>query len=1188
MRIQDMFKKDIDRPINGVIKIADKSDAVVEQELSEYVVTHELSGHFGAFYDAYERTLNEPTDEMGVWISGFFGSGKSHFLTMLSYLLDNKPVAGKHPVDYFADKFSDSALYECVRRCADVPCETILFNIDIKNVGGQDADALPRTFARVFYDHLGFYGEDLKLARLEEFIDGKGKTAEFRARYEELNGEPWLDTRESYDFNTDDVIGALVDTGVMSEPEAERYLEGDDQVNFSIDALTSKIVAYAERRRRDTDGRFRLLFMVDEVGQFVGNGADTTRMLNLQSLVEDLGSKGKGSVWVMVTSQEAIDEVVSMAGKSDDFSKITGRFKTRLSLSGIDADEVIKQRILEKNDTAADLLRMDYGQKAAAFKNLFHFKAGTAKEDLAGYTDADDYVDSFPFVGYQFKLLQTTLNEIRRHGSSGKHTSGSERSMLSGFQEAAQAIEDQDETALVPFWRFYDTVQTFLESHVRRVINRADEAARKGQGLEPFDVQVLKLLFLIRWVEDVNANPENIAILMVDRTDANLLDVRRAVEDALERLVRQNYAIRSGDVYQFLTDDEQEIARAISNTIVNPAEVTARIGQIVFGQIFDTNKLPYGENNFDVEKYVDDTRIGAPGGMVLRVMTAAAGPEETSREALLMRSQRNEAICLLSDDTRYYDLIQDALRIDTYANTHNTANQPENVRRIIRDRRTDATAELAEARELLEEGIRKGEFYAGGYDVKPQGSTAKQMLVSLLGNSVTSIYPKLDCIDTNYHTDAEILEILRGQRQALEGTQPNERAITEMQRYLENQHNLGLDTPMSEVQKHFQEKPFGWREVDVAAVAAELLAAGNARLRYAGATVDLTTPTAVGRLRKASETKQTLILLRVQVPDHVRRVARDVVMQVTGERGLPLEEADLAAASYQALAQRRTQLEDLLKTEYRPGTTYPGRDDLEHGIKAIASVLAAGSDASDLLPRIVSQQDDLEDAAEDLEDVLRFFPDQQRIWDKATRLRRAMEREREYLEADRDACEALDTITGVLDQPAPYKQIRLLSDAMQTVSTAHGAKLEAKQRELLDLVEQIYADIEAKASASNVSLAEIGQRKLSRRDAVHKSESLRDLDALAVQLSNDQTTFYARIDEEVQKRKRPPKPVTPPHGGTAPDAPTPKPEHIKPVERSLVFKPETLRSEQDVDRYLTAVRTKLLNSLDGADGIRIQ
>ena len=74
MRIQDMFKKDIDRPINGVIKIADKSDAVVEQELSEYVVTHELSGHFGAFYDAYERTLNEPTDEMGVWISGVAGS----------------------------------------------------------------------------------------------------------------------------------------------------------------------------------------------------------------------------------------------------------------------------------------------------------------------------------------------------------------------------------------------------------------------------------------------------------------------------------------------------------------------------------------------------------------------------------------------------------------------------------------------------------------------------------------------------------------------------------------------------------------------------------------------------------------------------------------------------------------------------------------------------------------------------------------------------------------------------------------------------------------------------------------------------------------------------------------------------------------------------------------------------------
>lgn len=1184
MRIHDMFQKDIDRDINGVIKVAEKSDAVVEQELSEYVVTHELASHFDAFFSSYERALERPTDKIGVWISGFFGSGKSHFLTMLSHLLSNREVTGRHALDYFADKFPTPELYERARRCASPKTETILFNIDSKNVGGQDGDALKRTFARVFYDHLGFYGEDLKLARLERFIDGQGKTEEFRARYQELTGESWKVDRKNYDFNADEVIGALVDTGVMSEAEAERYLDSDDQVDFSIDALTTEIADYARRRAAEEGGQFRLLFMVDEVGQYVNNGRDVSRMLNLQTIVEELGSKAQGLVWVVVTSQEAIDEVVKMAGTSVDFSKIQGRFTTRLSLSGINADEVIKRRILEKNEAAADLLRMEYGQRAAALKNLFHFK--NAVEDLGGYEDAGDYVATYPFVNYQFKLMQKSLDELRKHGSSGKSTSGNERSMLSGFQEAAQAVEDGDETTLVPFWRFYDTVQAFLEGHVRRVINRADEAAQTERGLTPFDVQVLKLLFLIRWVSDVESNPENIAILMVDRRDANLLDLRRAVNESLERLVRQNYAGRSGETYQFLTDDEQEIARAISNTAVSPAEVTTRIGQLVYGQIFDTNKLHYGENDFDVEKYVDETRVGAPGGMVLRVMTAAADEYATAREALLARSQRGEAICLLSDDARYYELIQDALRVEIYANTNNTANQPENVRRIIRDRRNDAAASLREAQGLLEEGIRKGEFYASGYEVRPQGSTAKQMLSSLLGNLVTSIYPKLECVDTNYHADAEVLEILRGQRRTIDGQRPNERAIAEMRRYLENQHALNADTPMSEVQRRFQEPPFGWREIDVAAVVAELLAAGDARLRYAGATVDITAPAAVGRLRKATETKQTLVMLRVRVSDHVRRAARDTVMQVTGEQSLPLEETDLAKACHAALSSLQQQLEELLRTEYRTGSTYPGREDVESGISVIKSVLAAGTDASDLLPRIVDRQEDLEDAAQDLEDVLKFFPDQQRIWDKAVALRNAMKGEREYLGSDREAIEALKTIEHVLDMHAPYKQIRLLSDAMQKVSAAHGERLDAKRRELLELLERVYEDIEAKASASNVTLAEIGRSKLGRRDAIHSATTLAALDALKVRLSNDQTTFYARIDDEVERLRRPVQPVPPQPTGKPPIEP--KPKRIKRVERSLVFKPETLRTAEDVDRYLSEVRDALLRDLDGTDGIRIQ
>ena len=349
MRIQDMFERDIDRDINGVVKVAQEDESAVEQELSEYVVTRELARHFADFFGAYESALDKPTDRIGVWISGFFGSGKSHFLKMLSYLLTNQVVDGRHAIDYFDGKFEDPMVDASARRCASVTTESILFNIDNKAVGKKDADILKRTFARVFYDHLGFYGEDLKLARLERFVDDKGLTQSFRDAFEQINGEPWTDARAEYDFFSDDLIDALEQAGVMSADEARRWLDDPNGGDLSIETLTDQIRDYAAARAKECGGNFRLLFMIDEIGQFIGS--DSNLMLNLQTIVEELGTKCAGRVWVMVTSQEAIDEVTKVVGQ--DFSKIQGRFNTRLSLSSSSADEVIKRRILEKNEPAA-------------------------------------------------------------------------------------------------------------------------------------------------------------------------------------------------------------------------------------------------------------------------------------------------------------------------------------------------------------------------------------------------------------------------------------------------------------------------------------------------------------------------------------------------------------------------------------------------------------------------------------------------------------------------------------------------------------------------------------------------------------------------------------------------------------------------------------------------------------------
>ena len=89
MKIRDLFRKPIDRPINGVIKADQRDAGSIWQELDEYVVTKQLAEYFRKFFDAYLAAMDNPTDpvltdRMGVWVSGFFGSGKSHFIKILS------------------------------------------------------------------------------------------------------------------------------------------------------------------------------------------------------------------------------------------------------------------------------------------------------------------------------------------------------------------------------------------------------------------------------------------------------------------------------------------------------------------------------------------------------------------------------------------------------------------------------------------------------------------------------------------------------------------------------------------------------------------------------------------------------------------------------------------------------------------------------------------------------------------------------------------------------------------------------------------------------------------------------------------------------------------------------------------------------------------------------------------------
>ena len=125
-------------------------------------------------------------------------------------------------------------------------------------------------------------------------------------------------------------------------------------------------------------------------------------------------------------------------------------FKTRLSLSSSSVDEVIQKRILKKKPEVVSQLEVLYGENDSVLRNLFSFTDSIL--DIKGYSGPGEFAVNFPFVPYQFIIMQKVFAEIRKHGNSGKHLSGGERSMLSGFQEATQKVQEKDEYALVPFF----------------------------------------------------------------------------------------------------------------------------------------------------------------------------------------------------------------------------------------------------------------------------------------------------------------------------------------------------------------------------------------------------------------------------------------------------------------------------------------------------------------------------------------------------------------------------------------------------------------------------------------------------------------------------------------------------------------------------------------------------------------
>ena len=1182
MLIQDMFADDINRKINGVIKVDQAADDVIEQELNEYVITRELKKHFITFFNYYGDAFDQPTADMGVWISGFFGSGKSHFLKMLSYLLENKEVKGIRSVERFRKKFEDDpATFMLIDRATKGPTETILFNIDIEGFSNKDKTAVLRVFAKMFYSHLGFYGENLKVAMMERYIDQQGKTEEFRRIFEEKRGKPWLEMRRVFAFNGKFIIPTLMEVLDMSEEDARSWFNDKTATEISIAQLVEDMKAYVDTK----PANFRLLFMIDEVGQYVGT--DTDMLLNLQSLTEKIGSECEGKIWVICTGQEAIDEIIKV--RADEFSRIQARFKTRLSLSSSSVDEVIQKRILKKKPEVAKKLEEVYEQNDSVLRNLFTFKTDIV-DIKKGYAGPLEFTENFPFVPYQFIIMQKVFAEIRKHGNSGKHLSGGERSMLSGFQEAAQKIQEKDEYALVPFFRFYDTVHTFLDGSIRRVIERCQKAADNGDGIEQQDVDVLKLLYLIRYIDDIPSNLDNIVILMADDIRVDKIIMREAVRGCLDRLMSQNYIGRAGDTYNFLTDEEQDIQREIRDTNVDTASIVERIAQMIYGDIFTTKKFRYGKYDFAFDQMVDGITVGvATGGMRLRFLTVATDAVEKTDYRLMAESKGNEAIVVLAD-TPYYESLEAAMKIRKYVKQRNVSQLPKSVQKIISDQQDEAGKYELRAMTELQNAIEGAQFYVDGEHLEIKAGNAKSKIDQSLEYLVAHVYSKLDLITDNAGSDADIIAILTGAVTALPGMEPNRDAASAMEEYLEMQDAKKLPTSMADVQSKYSAIPYGWKEIDIAAVAAQLIYSQKVTIKYAGNTIQPDDPKLPDMLRKKSEIGKTSISKRKNISATMMRDVKSMLRDYFDVMDVPDDEDGLIRFVTEKFGEQRDYYASL-DARY-DGHEYPDRALIQEAIHLMDDVLSQKKDNIALIERVLKKEDALFDNKEAMSNgIENFFKTQVTVFDQAVQFEKSLHDDLDRIADNEEAHKALNTIRLITmvqtGSKFNYNRIRELNPLMDTVRTAHDKMLEEKRAEVLETVRQCMEATHTAANGdSKVShLIEKSDRYFSQcKEKIAELKSLALLDAMFLPMCQYKDDTVSNI-ESVLAPPAPKPPVQPTQPGkeTAPV----KKKVVRAYNRQVVFQAKTLQSEADIDDYVEKIRSQLKQLLKNCDEIKL-
>jgi hypothetical protein len=855
MTILSLFERPIDRHIEEVIKVDQANEAAVYEELREYVVTDSIREGFLKVLESYRATPDNPHEGIGIWISGFFGSGKSSFAKILGYILEGRTVQDKSASDLFASRAANDQIRALLTVINErIPTASVIFDISTDRSVRSGSERITEVMYKVLLRQLG-YSDDFKLAQLEIDLEGEGELDAFRKRYESKWGRPWERGRLILNrvFNEASIV--------LHEMDEARYVHPDSwaHTHFEVDISPNLLAERAyELVRRRRDGR-ALVFVIDEVGQYVSRSTD--KMLDLQGVVQAFGRVGKnlaqkgqwkGQAWIVVTSQEQLGEVVdNLEGKKVELPRLKARFPIEVDLAPADISEVTSERVLTKSPQAQTRLSDLFASYKGALATHTHLQGRIRETKL----DAKLFTRLYPFVPYQIDLIIDVVAGLRSQPGASRHTGGSNRTIIKLAQQVI--INDRVKLGSQPVGRLvtldmiYDLVEGNISYEKRKDISDIAKATPDNQLV----AKVAKAICLLQFVSGVPRTVENISAVLHPAVDAQPLHAE--VQTALDLLVEAQKIKLGEKGYDLLSAEGKRWEEERQGIDLRGVDHTRLQGEIL-GELFEAVK-PYrhrGLRNFTPMVLVNGDRLTKEGDVPFRLTLTEEGPtfvtacsearklgsEEWQRwEKTFAEPPSVPIVAALPDDV--YRFIKELHRSHEMIQRHERGIKSADEAQLLNDEKTRESAILRELRTKFQNSICSGNSYFQGVErpLQSHGRVLQEVVRGSMEIAVPEIYSKFDLGAVNVKgneseeilkvsnlgglpavfydgTDALGLIVQQGGRYVVNTSAP---AAREVLNYIAARHAYGEKVTGKLLESHFRSAPYGWElEVLMTIVAA--------------------------------------------------------------------------------------------------------------------------------------------------------------------------------------------------------------------------------------------------------------------------------------------------------------------------------------------------------------------------------